>query len=100
MGAYKPDTKAMVFIPPVRCFDRCEADKQQALKVLEEASEVVEAVKQWMADGTYDRKDRIVEECCDVVQAVCNLLHALGEADISVDMGLCERRNRERGRIS
>lgn len=102
---------AIVTIPPVRCFDGVEASKAQALKPLEEAAEVFGA---WQRLGelcadTCDECDlfgttccgdfrSLVDECCDVIQATCNLLAALGVDDLAEAMAACERRNDERGR--
>ena len=103
---------ASVKIPPVRAFARVEADKAQALKPLEEAAEVFAA---WQhAEGSREHyKDPeiraistyawvewsvLVDECCDVIQATCNLLAALGVTDLTEAMAACEQRNRERGR--
>ena len=99
----------MVTIPPVRTFEGVEADKAQALKPLEEAAEVFAAwqehdrTKSWGDDwdeflAHNDAALSLVDECCDVIQAVCNLLAALGVTDLTEAMAACERRNRERGR--
>lgn len=106
----------MVEIGSVQTFPDARADKAQALKVLEEASEVHGAWKQWdewdrgeIADGMRNgvvqamsrfSRERVLEECADVVQAVCNLVAALGVEDFRLYMKACERRNRERGRIT
>ena len=88
-----------VTIPPVRPFAGVEANKEFALKPLEEAAEIYGA---WQACGIgvledYAR-DRLVDECCDAIMATCNLLAALGVTDLTDAMAACERRNRERGR--
>lgn len=99
----------MVTIPPVRTFEGVEADKAQALKPLEEAAEVFAAwqdfdrTKSWGDDwdeflAHNDAALSLVDECADVIQAVCNLLAALGVDDLTEAMAACERRNRERGR--
>lgn len=70
------------------------APKAQALKQLEEAAEVFGA---WQLNSdTY-----VLNECMDVVQAVVNLLDALGFTQKDVDMAIerCNERNRERGRL-
>ena len=43
----------------------------------------------------------VLNECMDVVQAVVNLLTALGFTQEDVDMAIerCNERNRERGRL-
>ena len=107
-----------VRVGSVRRFDHVEADKAQALKPLEEAAEVFGA---WQIyDGYSDAeaarevgftesgrlsimrlaRDRILDECADVIQATLNLVAALGVEDFRPYMKACERRNRERGRIT
>ena len=88
-----------VTIPPVRPFAGVTADKEFALKPLEEAAEIYGA---WQACGSgvledYAR-DRLVDECCDAITATCNMLAALGVTDLTDAMAACERRNLERGR--
>lgn len=103
-----------VLIGSVRVFDDVRPDKAQALKPLEEASEVNGAWQKWQdaptvarlvplvdADEYADRcLDAIVDECADVIQATCNLLASIGIHDITEAMRRCEQRNRERGRIT
>lgn len=75
-------------------FDEPDAPKAQALKPLEEAAEVFGA---WQLNSdTY-----VLNGCMDVVQAVVNLLTALGFTQEDVDMAIerCNERNRERGRL-
>lgn len=75
-------------------FDKPDAPKAQALKPLEEAAEVFGA---WQLNSdTY-----VLNECMDVVQAVVNLLAALGftQEDVDAAIGRCNERNRERGRL-
>lgn len=74
--------------------DEPDAPKVQALKPLEEAAEVYGA---WQLNSdTY-----MLNECMDVVQAVVNLLAALGFTQEDVDAAIerCNERNRERGRL-
>lgn len=98
-----------VTIPPVRAFAHVKADKAQALKPLEEAAEVFAAwqdydrTKSWGDDwdeylANNDSLISLVDECCDVITATCNLLAALGVTDLTEEMAACEERNRERGR--
>ena len=101
-----------VTIPPVRTFARVEASKAQALKPLEEAAEVFGAWQECANDcespicrechnarrglcGTYIS---LVDECCDVIQATCNLLAAMGVTDLTDAMAACVERNEGRGR--
>ena len=111
-------------IPPVRTFAHVEADKALALKPLEEAAEAfgawqdvascvqghcpfancAECYEYCVGNIPPDQLIKcdffisIVDECCDVIQATCNLLAALGVTDLTEAMAACERRNEERGR--
>lgn len=74
--------------------DEPDAPKAQALKLLEEAAEVYGA---WQLNSdTY-----VLNECMDVVQAVVNLLAALGftQEDVNAAIERCNKRNQERGRL-
>lgn len=93
-----------VRVGSVRSFDNVRPDKAQALKPLEEAAEVFGAWQAWMVcEGRplsdYAR-DRLIDECADVIQATLNLVAALGVEDFRPYMKACERRNKERGRIT
>lgn len=90
-------------IGDVRLFDAPRADKAQALKVLEEAAEVFAAWqdRDMRRDDWLTWRSRLMEECADVVQAVANLVAAVGGAEsFRQHMDLCEQRNRMRGRIT
>lgn len=86
-------------------FRDLEASKAQALKPLEEAAEVFGAWQAWRENGpTLDNTeaglvDRIVDECCDAIQACVNLAAAYGVRDLTKAMRDCEDRNRERRRL-
>ena len=92
----------------IRAFPGAVPDKAQALKVLEEAAEVVEAFKRAdpgdvlpVARQFPDCNKRIlplVDEIADTIQASCNLAAALGVTDLTPHLAACEERNRERGR--
>ncbi|WP_270403189.1 hypothetical protein [Candidatus Collinsella stercoripullorum] len=92
----------------VRVFDGAEPTKEYALKPLEEAAEVAEAWKalerSMAGDAPAPRvraaERALVDEIADAVQALCNLAWAVGCDDLTAAMARCERRNRERGRIS
>lgn len=78
--------------------------KEQAVKVLEEASEVLEAWKAYDRSrgvtGVRGRKlSALGGELADVVQAACNLAFACG-IDLRLELDACYARNRERGRVS
>lgn len=89
-----------VNIGEVATFPDAKADKAQALKVLEEAAEVFGA---WQAGYDHDHPNPsrwpILDECADVIQAVCNLVAAYGVTDFAPYMDMCRRRNEERGRF-
>lgn len=99
-----------VQIGEVATFPGVRADKAQAIKVLEEASEVRQA---WTmlcgtqtgtatcVECTYKCKsfNDLVGEIADTIQACMNLAAALGVDDMRGAMAECERRNRERGRL-
>lgn len=88
-----------VTIGSVTTFPGATCDRAQACKVLEEAAEVFEAVDEYRSTDDPELAELVVDECADVVQAVCNLLAGLGVADMTVPMAACEQRNRERGRM-
>lgn len=105
-----PDSR-WLRMPSVRLFDEVDADKAQALKPLEEAAEVFAAwqdhdrTKSWGEDwdeylAHNDAALSLVDECCDVIQATCNLLGALGVTDLTEPMRRCRGRNAARGRIT
>lgn len=100
-----------VIIPPVRVFRDVMASKAQALKPLEEAAEVFAAWQEWdryrKMHAVFDAPKAeiaaakclsIIDECCDIIVATCNLLAALGVTDLTDAMDDCERRNEVRGR--
>lgn len=85
----------------VKPFPNAAPTKAQALKVLEEAAEVVEAFKQ------RDPRDvshigyataNVLDEIADTIQASCNLAASLGVTDLTPYLARCEERNRRRGR--
>lgn len=92
----------------VRAFPGVQPTKEQALKVLEEAAEVVEAFKRAdpgdvlpVARQFPDCNKRILPlfaEIADTITACCNLAAALGVTDLTPYLTRCEERNRKRGR--
>lgn len=88
-----------VRVGSVRRFDDVRPDKAQALKPLEEAAEVFGA---WQDTHLPEdrRREKVLDECADVIQATLNLVAAFGVEDFRPYMKACERRNRERGRIA
>ncbi len=95
----------------VRAFPGVKPTKAQALKVLEEASEVHGA---WESTINCDRmctecshtprprlcvsRKRMLDELADTIQACANLASALGVTDITPYLAACEEKNRKRGR--
>ena len=82
-----------VKVGTVPTFASTEADKAQAMKVVEEAAEVFGAWQTWV-DGGWCADDRRA----DTIQAVGNLLDALGVVDMEQHMEECRARNEARGR--
>lgn len=85
----------------VRTFPNVKPTKEQALKVLEEAAEVVEAFKQRdPRDETHIgcATANVLDEIADTIQACCNLAASLGVTDLTPYLARCEERNRKRGR--
>lgn len=91
-----------------RVFNKVDDGKGQALKPLEEAAEVFGAWQEFdsMRDSPFpsasrDTRDRLIDECMDTVQAVANLLAAVGatqgEADAAIER--MDERNGNRGRL-
>lgn len=78
-------------------------DKPQALKVLEEAAEVVEAFKNWDKHGhTSGQRRDLIDECADVIQATVNLMAAMEFTDDEIRQAIedCRARNDARGRMT
>lgn len=80
-------------------FEAAGSLKEQVLKIGEEQNEVFSAYENYAAFDGDAELFRIVDECCDVIQATCNLVAMLGIDDLTVPMRACVRRNRERGRL-
>lgn len=86
-----------VYVGGVLTWDTGLTPREQAVKVSEEVMEVFSAIEGAPDHGEPDT--RVVDECCDVITATCNLLSMLGVTDLSYHMERCERRNRARGRL-
>ena len=99
--------------------DKC-TEKDQAMKPLEEASEVLQAWKDYkrakdelevsysgsdvedrkgLLDTTRNAYNHLMDECADTITAVCNLMHRLNVVNPKLYMERCEDRNRARGRL-
>ena len=62
--------------------------------------EVFYAWDAWALNQAEEKRERLLDSCADVIQATLNLVAALGVEDFRPYMKSCERRNRERGRIT
>ena len=96
----------------IRAFPNARPDKAQALKVLEEAAEVVEAFKKWFLANGFQKCNAekvpadfadaefadLMDEIADTIQASCNLAAAMGVTDLTPYLARCEERNWHRGR--
>ena len=91
-----------VKLTSVRTFPNVQPDKAQALKVLEEAAEVVEAWKDYRDCVPLSFKrgllEMTIDEIADTITACCNLAAAHGVTDLTPYLARCEERNRKRGR--
>lgn len=98
---FEEDQMQYIKLGNVKPFPNAKPDKAQALKVLEEAAEVVEAFKQRdPRDETHIgyATANVLDEIADTIQACCNLAAALGVTDLTPHLARCEERNRKRGR--
>lgn len=87
--------------PAVPTFNIERDKKAQALKVMEEASEFVEAVKQFVEHPTNEGVDKMLAEAADVNQALMNALAILNmrNEDLEDAAMYCFARNHARGRF-
>lgn len=89
----------------MRVFNDVEDSKTQALKPLEEAAEVFGAWQEF--DGMRNvpawrgMRDGLIDKCMDTVQAVANLLAAVGATQGEVDAAIkrLDDLNENRGRF-
>lgn len=88
--------------------DEPDAPKVQALKPLEEAAEVLGTWQDCddmrlspIMTARREYRQSLIDECMDVVQAVVNLLAAVGATQGEVDAAIrrMDERNRERGHL-
>ena len=94
-------TPKRVKIGDVLAFPNVKPDKEQALKVLEEAAEVFSAWQRWNDPlKNEDFKHELMDEIADTIQACVNLASALNITDLNFEMQQCEIRNRKRGRYN
>lgn len=94
---------AFIKLGSVRAFPNVKPTKEQALKPLEEAAEVLGAWQEWEygTDEQWSReslKRFLMDEIADTITACCNLAAALGVEDLTQYLARCEEKNRRRGR--
>ena len=91
-----------------RVFNKVNDDKHQMLKPLEEAAEIYGAWQELdgMRPTTFkqdwvDMRNCLIDECMDTVQAVANVLAAVGATQGEVDAAIrrMDERNEGRGRL-
>lgn len=99
---FEEDQMQYMKLGNVKPFPNAAPTKAQALKVLEEAAEVVEAWKDYRDCVSLGFKrgllEMTIDEIADTIQASCNLAAALGVTDLTPYLARCEERNRRRGR--
>jgi hypothetical protein len=90
----------------MRVFNEVKDSKGQALKPLEEAAEVFGAWQKRNVRYTSEKmykvsSDELIDECMDTVQAIANLLAAIGATQGEVDAAIkrMDERNEYRGRL-
>lgn len=89
---------------------RMGTDKEAAVKVLEEASEVraewqtykrmtknEHLQAKWERECNDEQRDVLADELADCIQACCNLADREG-IDLAAAMERCEKRNHDKGR--
>ena len=86
--------------PAVEPFTNVEwfFSKDQALKVLEESAELVEATKAYGKCQSKENAEAMIDEAMDVYQALGNFLACLNDTDIAIAYERCRQRNAARGR--
>lgn len=84
------ESEYVIYIRPFKM----GTDKEAALKPLEEAAEAFNA---WQNS---DHVTDVIYECCDVIQAACNLMMRLGatQEDVNLATYAVEEANKRKGR--
>lgn len=89
----------------MRVFNDVSDSKGQALKPLEEAAEAFGAWHEFDSmrnvPAWRDMRDDLIDECVDTVQAIANMLAAIGATQGEVDDAIkrMDERNWDRGRL-
>ncbi|MBR2681254.1 MAG: hypothetical protein IKE23_10995, partial [Exiguobacterium sp.] len=91
-----------VTIGEVTTFPHPRRDQEQMNKILEEVNELFvewRKVDKCGCDASYhcDNVNRLIEEAADTIEAICNLLAALGVDDMRGARRACAERTRARG---
>lgn len=84
----------------VRRFDDLCQSEYDLSDIKRREIEVFYAWSAWALGPTEERRSSLLDSCADLMQSVVNLVAALGVEDFRPYMKACERRNRERGRIT
>ena len=87
-----------LIIGDIETFPDVKADKEQVKKVLEESAEVYEAWDEWHKMQDPELVEFVISESADLIQAVSNLMAAMGVDDMRPAMKDCYQRNLSRGR--
>lgn len=87
----------MIEIKPL---DSSTTQRECALKLLEEASEACEALKEHEKVKNWHTYQEALMELADVAQCMCNCLHALDPAGVDWERAVkfVQKHNMERGR--
>ena len=85
-------------IGDIDTFPDAKPSKEQAVKILEEASEVFGAWQQWHLEQHSAELEHLLHECADLFQATANMLAGLGVVDMTAYIEECRKRNEIRGR--
>lgn len=96
-----------VYVGGVQTWETGITPREQACKMNEEVMEVFSAIERCEGEdldpeawhGSDSMHFRVVDECCDVITAACNLLAKIGVTDLREAMESCAERQRERGRL-
>lgn len=75
--------------------------RNQANKILEEASEAAEALRNYEKDKTQYNLSEARKELADAAQTILNAYAMLGcdKEDVMAEMNACYERNKARGRV-
>lgn len=84
----------------IRPLDTLTTRRECALKLLEEASEACEAIKEHDKVQNWDTYQEALMELADVAQCMCNCLQVLDSAGIDFERAVrvVQKHNLERGR--